>query len=66
LVAKTLGINETSLSNVIYGHRGVGADLAVRVARFARVGVDDVLSGRFPDKDACPHCGQRRIEPLDA
>jgi hypothetical protein len=65
LVAKALGINETSLQNVIYGKRGVSGDVAVRVARFAKVSVDDVLSGRFPAKDACPHCGQRRVEPLD-
>ena len=66
LVAKALGVNEASLSNVIYGHRSVGADLAVRVARFTKVSVDAVLSGEVPDKDACPHCGQRRVESLDA
>ena len=33
------------------------AGLAVRLARLARVPVDDVLCGRFPPPGACPHCG---------
>jgi hypothetical protein len=28
-----------------------------RVARFAGVSVDDVLTGRFPRAGTCPHCG---------
>jgi hypothetical protein len=28
-----------------------------RVARFAGVGLDDVLAGRFPEPGTCPHCG---------
>jgi predicted nucleic acid-binding Zn finger protein len=31
--------------------------LAFRVARLASVGVDDVLSRRYPPPGACPHCG---------
>jgi hypothetical protein len=31
--------------------------LAMRVARLAKVGVDDVLAGRFPAPGTCPHCG---------
>ena len=33
------------------------ASMAVRVARLAGVGVDDVLAGRFPAPGTCPHCG---------
>lgn len=33
--------------------------LALRVARLAKVGVDDVLAGRFPPAGTCPHCGHR-------
>jgi hypothetical protein len=33
--------------------------LAFRVARFAGVGVDDVLMGRFPPTGTCPHCGHQ-------
>lgn len=31
--------------------------LAIRLARFAGVPVDDVLNGRFPVPGTCPHCG---------
>ena len=31
--------------------------IAFRVARLAKVGVDDVLAGRFPPPGTCPHCG---------
>jgi len=34
--------------------------LAFRVARLAKVVVDDVLTGRFPDPRCCPHCGHVR------
>jgi hypothetical protein len=40
----------------------ISAGLAVRVARFASVGVDDVLDGRYPPAGTCPHCGHRRDE----
>ena len=36
------------------GRRPLTAALAVRLARFARVPVDDVLSGRFPAPGSCP------------
>lgn len=39
--------------------RRPSAGLAVRLARFAEVPVDDVLNGRFPP--VCPTCGQRAI-----
>ena len=37
--------------------RPISASLAVRVARLAGVGVDDVLTGKFPPAGTCPHCG---------
>ena len=30
---------------------------AFRVARFAGMGVDDVLTGKYLPAGACPHCG---------
>ena len=39
--------------------------LPYRVAGLAKVGVDDVLSGRFPDPRHCPHCGHVREEAAD-
>ena len=53
-VAKALRAHKTGLS---MRDRAVSASLAVRVARFAGVGVDDVLTGKFPPAGTCPHCG---------
>jgi len=38
----------------------VSASTAVRVARFAGVTVDDVLTGKYPPAGTCPHCGHCR------
>jgi hypothetical protein len=35
------------------------ASLTFRVARFAGVGVDDVLTGKYPPAGVCAHCGHR-------
>jgi hypothetical protein len=36
--------------------------LAFRVARMAGVGVDDVLTGKYPPPGVCAHCGHRDQE----
>lgn len=48
ILAKALRLKDTTLANIAGGHKPVTATLAVRIAKFARVGVDDVLTGRFP------------------
>jgi hypothetical protein len=58
-VAKVLRFNQTTLSAVSTGHKMVTATMAFRVARLARVSVDDVLTGKFPPSGTCPHCGHR-------
>jgi hypothetical protein len=60
VLAKALGFNATSLANVAGGHKPVTPAITFAVARFASVGVDDVLAGKFPDPQACPHCGHVR------
>ncbi len=35
----------------------ISASLAVRIARFVKVGIDDLLAGKYPPAGACPHCG---------
>lgn len=55
-LAKVLSRERTQLRHVAHG-RTVSASLAVRIARLARVGVDDVLTGKYPSPTACPHCG---------
>lgn len=56
-LARALRCTDSALLHVA-GGKGVGAGLAVRLARFAGVPVDDVLSGRFPAPGTCPHCGR--------
>jgi len=56
-LARALRFHETTLSSVACGHKPVSATLTVRIAKFSKVGVDDVLSGRFPAPGTCPHCG---------
>ncbi len=55
-LAKGLRFTARSLEKVAYGQM-VTASVAVRLARYAGVPVDDVLTGKFPP--LCPHCGQR-------
>ena len=56
-LGRILGFKDTSLAHVASGQRGSTASMAFRVARLAKVGVDDVLSGRFPAVGTCPYCG---------
>lgn len=60
ILAKALRLNDNTLANVANGHQPVSAKVAVRIAKFARVGVDDVLNGRFPAPGTCPHCGHQK------
>lgn len=56
-LSKALGTSSDMLSRITCGMRPVPARLVFRVARFAKVGVDDVLTGRFPPEGTCPNCG---------
>jgi plasmid maintenance system antidote protein VapI len=58
-LAKALRFGDATIARVIGGRKNVSASMAVRIARFAAVGVDDVLEGRFPPPGTCPHCGHR-------
>jgi hypothetical protein len=64
-VAKALRVAQSMLANVNVGRRNVSARLAFRVARLAGVGVDEVLTGRFPAPGTCPHCGAVRGSNVD-
>jgi hypothetical protein len=55
-LAKALRFNPRALAQV-GGGRVASATMAFRVARFVKVGVDDLLAGRFPAPGTCPHCG---------
>jgi hypothetical protein len=55
-LAKVLRADKQSVARVA-GGKPVTASLAVRVAKLATVGVDDVLGGKYPPAGCCPHCG---------
>jgi hypothetical protein len=57
-LAHALRVSENTVGAVAAGRKAVSAALVVRIAKFAAVGVDDVLCGRFPAAGTCPHCGQ--------
>lgn len=58
-LAKLLHCQPNALRYVVNGRRPVSASVAVRVARFAKVGIDDLLAGKFPEPGTCAYCGHR-------
>jgi len=63
-LSKALRFGENTVANVVRGQT-VSPVLVFRVARFAKVPVDDVLTGRFPAPGTCPHCGHMKEEASD-
>lgn len=59
VTAKALRLGESTIADVAAGRRVASALLAFRVARLAKVGVDDLLAGRYPAPGTCPHCGHK-------
>jgi len=58
LLAKALHYNPGNMYKLLGGRYPVSPGMAFKVARLAQVGVDDVLTGRYPAVGACPHCGR--------
>jgi len=56
-VGAVLGFSSNSVKKILAGSKSISATLTLRVARVAKVPIDDVLAGRFPPANACPHCG---------
>lgn len=54
ILAKALHFSEGGLANVVRGDKVASPTLVFRIAKFAKVGVDDVLTGRFPEPGTCP------------
>lgn len=57
-LAKALRMKDVSISQIARGKTATPT-LAVRIAKLASVGVDDVLTGRFPEPGTCAYCGHR-------
>jgi hypothetical protein len=56
-LAKALRYQWDSIQKVATGKKPVTPALALRVARFAGVGMDELLAGRWLSARVCPHCG---------
>jgi plasmid maintenance system antidote protein VapI len=56
-LAKALRYEWDSIQKVATGKKAVTPALALRVARFAGVPMDDLLAGRWLSARVCPHCG---------
>ena len=57
LLAKALRVQSNRVIKVLSGDDNVSTSMVLRVARFAGVGLADLLAGRYPVKGMCPHCG---------
>jgi hypothetical protein len=57
-LGRALRFHGYNLSNMANGHRAVSAKVVLRIARLAGVGLDDVLSGKYPPAGVCAHCGR--------
>jgi hypothetical protein len=57
-LAKALRYEMDSAQKVATGKKAVTPVLALRVARFAGVSVDELLAGQWLSARVCPHCGR--------
>ncbi len=57
-VAKAVKVSENNVNN-IGKTRAVSAGVAVRVARFLKISIDDLLAGKFAPPGTCPNCGHQ-------
>jgi hypothetical protein len=64
-LGKALGYSEEGVRKAGSGQNAVTPTLALRVARFAGVGMDDVLSGQWLSGRVCPHCGHPPDDAAD-
>jgi hypothetical protein len=56
-LAKALRYEWDSIQKVATGRRAVTPALALRVARFAGIPMDELLAGQWLSPRVCPHCG---------
>lgn len=60
-VARALKVEDDTISKIAAGKRDVTERLAIRVARYLEVSIDELLAGRAVVGRMCHHCGR----PLD-
>jgi hypothetical protein len=59
VLAKVLHFDETTLVHVAHQRRSVSVLMAFRIARVAKVTMEDLLKGKFPEAGSCPRCGYK-------
>lgn len=57
-LAKALRLTDGTLIHAA-GRQKVSARVALRLAQFAGVSVEDMMAGKYPPEGTCPHCGHR-------
>lgn len=62
-LAKVLHFEASSIIHVVARRRSASPTMAFRVARMAKVSIDDLLAGRFPPAGTCSHCGRNKENP---
>lgn len=65
VLGKAIHFTEDTLSAVGRGAKPATPSLVFKLARFAKVGVDELLAGRFPAPGTCPYCGHTKTEEPD-
>ena len=64
-LAKALRYEYDSIQKVATGRKAVTPALALRVARFAGIPVDELLAGQWLSPRVCPHCGHPPEDFID-
>lgn len=57
-LAVAIGQPFSRMAKAVQKGRPVTARMAILVARYAKVPIEDVLSGAWPVAGVCPHCGR--------
>jgi hypothetical protein len=58
ILAKALRMTAPTLIHVNAERRTVSPTLTFRIARLAKIGIDDLLAGKYPVEGACLNCGK--------
>ena len=56
-LVKALRYEYDSIQKVAAGKKAVTPALALRIARFAGIAMDELLAGQWLSPRVCPHCG---------
>jgi hypothetical protein len=61
-LAIAIHVKDRTLAKIAGGRATVTPALAFKVARFTKVSMDDMLTGKFPAPGTCPYCGHVKAE----